>query len=151
MSITVDIYKFIAQHSGVTRSEMLLAFPDLNRDAVISAYDRLYRSGKVSRMSSRDDKRGYQYLVTDENKPGPEEIPQDMKRLQAIVETAESLEKRGLYRRAATVWLEAYDCAQRHADRERYAKRRRRCLTGMTSGTRDGSAGEVVCYAEVSL
>lgn len=151
MSISVDIYKFIAQHNGVTRGEMLKAFPDSSRDSVVSAYDRLYRAGKISRISSADDKRGYQYLVTDENAPGPEEVPQDTNRLAAIVEIAESLEGRGFYRRAATVWLQAYDCAQRHADRERYAKRRRRCLSGMTSGTRDGSVSEVNCYAEVCL
>lgn len=149
MSIVAELYKFIAQHNGVTRLEMIAAFPDVNRNSVISSYDRLYRNGKISRISSRDDKRGYQYLVTPENAPAPEAIPQDKLQLQAIEQAARELEGRGLYRRAATVWLQAYDCAQRHTDRERYAKRRRRCLAGMTSGTRDGAAAPVACYTEV--
>jgi len=149
MSIVVDIYNFIAQGTGVTRLEMLAAFPDTNRNSVISAYERLHRTGKISRIQPRDSKRGYQYLVTPSNAPAPEVIPEDKLRLQAIEKTARELEGRGLYRRAATVWLQAYDCAQRHTDRERYAKRRRCCLSGMTSGTRDGSAAPVACYAEV--
>lgn len=142
MSAVSDVYKFISENSGVNRADILAAFPDTGASALVSAYERMYQAGKINRIASSQ---GYLYYTGDS-------APQiESSKLAELEKTAIRLEEKGFYRRAATVWLQAYDCSQRHTDRERYAKRRRYCLSGMTSGTRDGSAAPVACYAEVPL
>lgn len=58
--------------------------------------------------------------------------------LAALESRAKELEGKCLWRRAASVWLEAYDAAKANSDRERYRKRLLRCLAGMTRGHGDG-------------
>jgi len=45
-----------------------------------------------------------------------------------LEQLASSLEEKGLYQRAATTWLKAFDLSPANKDRERYVKRRAACL-----------------------
>jgi hypothetical protein len=57
-----------------------------------------------------------------------------------MIDQAKELQNRGLYRRAATLWLEAFQRSQILTERERCLKERQRCLRKAVSTSKaDGS------------
>ncbi len=121
------VLEYITNNPGVLPSEVAAALPAINKSTVFGAVENLWLSGKIQRIGSAD---GFRYLVE-------QQTVSSNSVLAALEKRAVELEKKGQWRRAATVWLQAYDTASANADRERYRKRRSRCLSGMTRGMPD--------------
>lgn len=122
-----QVLEYITNNPGVLPSEVAAALPGINKSTVFGAVDNLWQAGKIQRIGSAD---GFRYLA-DQQDVSSNSV------LAALEKRAVELEKKGQWRRAATVWLQAYDTANVNADRERYRKRRSRCLSGMTRGMPD--------------
>lgn len=122
-----QVLEFITNNPGVLPSEVAAALPGINKSTVFGAVENLWLSGKIQRVESAD---GFRYLVE-------QQTVSNNSVLAALEKRAAELEKNRQWRRAATVWLQAYDTATVNADRERYRKRRARCLSGMTRGKPD--------------
>lgn len=122
-----QVLEYITNSPGVLPSEVAAALPGINKSTVFGAVENLWLSGKIQRIESAD---GFRYLVE-------QQTVSSNSALAALEKRAVELEKKGQWRRAATVWLQAYDTASVNSDRERYRKRRSRCLSGMTRGKPD--------------
>jgi len=127
MSNISQVLEYIKSKPGVLPSEVAAALPHINKSTAFGAVDNLWHTGKIQRIESAD---GFRYLVDQQG------VSSDSA-LAALEKSAVELEKKRQWRRAATVWLQAYDAATVNADREKYRKRRARCLTGMTRGKPD--------------
>jgi len=121
------VLEYIKNNPGVLPSEVAAALPGINKSTAFGAVDNLWQTGKIQRFESAD---GFRYLVDQQS-------VSSNSALAALEKRAVELEKKRQWRRAATVWLQAYDLAIINADRERFRKRRASCLTGMTRGKPD--------------
>jgi len=129
MTATEQVYQHIQANPGLLPSEIAAALPGVNRSTAYGAIDNLWAYGEIERLEDAD---GYRYFI--------DTARGNDVRLAALETQARELEKQGLYRRGAAVWLEAFDTAQSANDRELYRQRRLRCLTGMTKGYGDDSS-----------
>jgi DNA-binding MarR family transcriptional regulator len=128
MSNISKVLEYIKNNPGVLPSEVAAALPHINKSTAFGAVENLWQTGKIQRVESAD---GFRYMFAQQ------ELNSNSV-LAALEKRAVELEKKRQWRRAATLWLQAYDAATLNADREKYRKRRARCLTGMTRGKPDG-------------
>lgn len=128
MTATEQVFQHIKANPGLLPSEIAAALPGVNRSTAYGAIDNLWAYGEIERLEGAD---GYRYFI--DTARGNDAT------LAALETQARELEKQGLQRRAAAVWLEAFDTAQSANDRELYRQRRLRCLAGMTKGYGDDS------------
>ena len=128
MSNISKVLEYIKNNPGVLPSEVAAALPHINKSTAFGAVENLWQTGKIQRVESAD---GFRYMF-DQQELNTNSV------LAALEKRAVELEKKREWRRAATLWLQAYDAATLNADREKYRKRRARCLTGMTRGKPDG-------------
>ena len=128
MSNISKVLEYIKNNPGVLPSEVAAALPHINKSTAFGAVENLWQTGKIQRVESAD---GFRYMF-DQQELNSNSV------LAALEKRAVELEKKRQWRRAATLWLQAYDAATLNADREKYRKRRARCLTGMTRGKPDG-------------
>jgi len=128
MTAIEQVFQHIKDNPGLLPSEIAAALPEVNRSTAYGALENLWAYGEIERLEGAD---GYRYFI---------DTARGNDATLAELETqARKLEKKGLFRRAATVWLEAFDNAESANDRELYRQRRLRCLAGMTKGYGDES------------
>ncbi|EBS4510241.1 hypothetical protein DQK33_19925 [Salmonella enterica subsp. enterica serovar Adamstua] len=137
MSLLADVQKFIELNRGVTAKELAATFSDYRRTAVQQAASRLYRCKRVNRRLAGDVFRYYAgkdeavilTLRQKKNRAASRYTGSgDPKVIATLVSDAEKLESRGLFRRAATVWMEAFRESHIPSERSAFLARRERCL-----------------------
>lgn len=128
MTAIEQVFQHIKANPGLLPSEIAASLPDVNRSTVYGAIDNLWMYGEIERLASCD---GFRYFIDKARDNDPV--------LAELEKQASALEKKGQRRRAAQVWLAAFDAAKSVNDRERYRQRRLRCLAGMTKGYGDES------------
>ena len=138
MSTFDEVYEFIRTHPVSAARDLIEALPHINENSIGGALIRMYNQGMLERHKVG---RNWVYYV-DEPLTAAE-----LKKLTELENLARELEAKKLWRRAATVWLEAYDTASNQTSRNRYAKCRAHCLSGMTHGVTDGSGSAPGNYA----
>ncbi|MEE6801311.1 MarR family winged helix-turn-helix transcriptional regulator [Escherichia coli O8:H10] len=128
MTAIEQVFQHIKDNPGLLPSEIAAALPEVTRSNAYGAIDNLWMYGEIERLAAGD---GFRYFVDTTN--GSDSMLVELEKL------ARELEEKGQRRRAAEVWLAAFDAAKSVNDRERYRQRRLRCLAGMTKGNGDDS------------
>lgn len=128
MTAIEQVFQHIKANPGLLPSEIAAALPDVNRSTAYGAIDNLWMYGEIERLASGD---GFRYFIDKARDNDPV--------LAELEKQASALQEKGCRRRAAEVWLAAFDAAKSVNDRERYRQRRLRCLAGMTKGNGDES------------
>lgn len=128
MTAIEQVFQHIKNNPGLLPSEIAAALPEVNGSTAYRAIDSLWVYGEIERLAAGD---GFRYFIDTTNGSDPV--------LAELEKQASVLEEKGQRRRAAEVWLAAFDAAKSVNDRERYCQRRLRCLAGMTKGNGDES------------
>lgn len=108
MSLMGDVQKFIESHPGCTSSDIANAFADFPRKSVLQPDQEPDIGTKPVRSC---------YVGTN-----------DPQVIMHLIRQAETLESGGLFRRAATVWMEAFRESHIPSERSAFLARRERCL-----------------------
>ncbi|MDZ8790257.1 PerC family transcriptional regulator [Escherichia coli] len=103
MSLLNEVQKFIEAHPGCTSGDIADAFAGYSRQRVLQSASKLRQSGRVAHRCEGDTRRHF---------------PRQ----------AEELESKGLYRRAATVWMAAFRESHSQPERNNFLARREQCL-----------------------
>ena len=136
-SLMKTLEMFIAENPGLTSREIAEAFADYSIDAVQRTVCRLHEYNFTTR--EWNGKQFLYYAMSESAAGGRREVPAD-KHVEAMIDQAKELQNRGLYRRAATLWMEAFQRSQILTERERCLKERQRCLRKAVSTSKaDGS------------
>ncbi|MBB3324894.1 PerC family transcriptional regulator [Atlantibacter sp. RC6] len=124
MSIASEIMKYVIENPGCTYRQIAAAMPDINLSTINRCLSRAFINGKLARELN-DSTLAY-YPIEE---AGPEALTEENRRMLTELENlAQQLEAKGLYFRAASVWLTAFDMAISNTDRSRYISRRAACL-----------------------
>ncbi|EAM8592565.1 PerC family transcriptional regulator [Salmonella enterica subsp. enterica serovar Poona] len=138
MSLMGDVQKFIESHPGCTSSDIANAFADFPRKSVLQSTSKLRQCGRVAHRFEGKTRRHFA-LETDIQ---PDQEPDigtkpvrncyvgtnDPQVILYLIRQAETLESGGLFRRAATVWMEAFRESHIQSERSAFLARRERCL-----------------------
>ncbi|WP_313509169.1 PerC family transcriptional regulator [Kosakonia sacchari] len=130
MSTFSEVLEYIQQNGECTTSEVCCGLEHLDLRVVQRTLERLASIGQLKRKPL-----GRFFLYYTDEPIAPSETGRPVE----LANKALDLEARGLRRRAATVWLEAFDCAKTPQARACFALRRAKCLSGMTRGIADGA------------
>lgn len=125
MSLMKEILGYIQANPGVRATDLKLIFPKHDRTAVQRAAYRLFESGYTSRQEVNK-----QFCYFPERAhPDITALPlEELARAAGLIKKAEELELKGLYQRAATVWLEAFSASRVASEREKCLRQRKKCL-----------------------
>ncbi|WP_248900508.1 PerC family transcriptional regulator, partial [Escherichia fergusonii] len=109
-----------------------------SRQRVLQSASKLRQSGRVAHRCEGDTRRHFPRLTERAQEPQPvrETRPvrnfyvgtNDPRVILCLTRQAEELESRGLYRRAATVWMAAFRESHSQPERNNFLARRERCL-----------------------
>ncbi|EJP5184192.1 PerC family transcriptional regulator [Salmonella enterica] len=147
MSLLADVQAFIEINPGLTTREIANALPEYDRFLVQRAASYLHKHGRVTRHKGRGLAR---YFASERDvmnvKPRQTKTSTasrytgsgDPKLIAALVSRAEALEAKGLFNRAAKVWMEAFDESLLISEREALSKRRQKCLDSCKKPVRPG-------------
>jgi hypothetical protein len=131
MSLKIKIHEFISDNPGVRMKQIREAFPGYKRNTVNSAVRRLVEQHVLDHA---EDGSCFKYFVpvdlTTESTFAAEKYVTEMPVVSTkdVEAKAEELESKGLFNRAATLWLKAFDLCRINKDRELFLRRRKRCL-----------------------
>lgn len=136
MSLMGDVQKFIETHPGCTSGDIADAFADFPRRCVLQTASKLRRSGRVAHRCEGDIHRHFSRQEETVCEPAVETKRErdcytrtnNPRVILRLTLQAEELESRGLYRRAATVWMEAFCESHSQTERNNFLARRERCL-----------------------
>ena len=138
MSLLNDVQRFIEAHPGCTSGDIADAFAGYSRQRVLQSASKLRQSGRVAHRCEEDTRRHFprQAEISQEPEPVCETRPvrnfyvgtNDPRAILCLTRQAEELESRGLFRRAATVWMEAFRESHSQPERNNFLARRERCL-----------------------
>lgn len=140
MSLLNEVQKYIEAHPGCTSGDIADAFAGYSRQRVLQSASKLRQSGRVAHCCEGKTRRHFphQAEISQEEKLQPvlETIPvrnfyvgtNDPREILCLTRQAEELESRGLYRRAATVWMAAFRESHSQPERNNFLARRERCL-----------------------
>lgn len=136
MSLMGDIQIFIEENPGCTSSDIANAFEGYSRRCVLQTASKLRQSGRVSHKCQGDIHRHFALGEEPELEPAVETKrvrdcytgTNDPRVILRLTRKAEELESKGLYRRAATVWMEAFCESHSQPERNKFLQRRERCL-----------------------
>lgn len=147
MSLLANVQTFIGLNPGLTSNEIADAFPEYKRSDVQRAASYLHKHGRVTRHKGRGLAR---YFASERDvmnvKPRQTKTSTasrytgsgDPKVIAALVSRAEALEAKGLFNRAAKVWMEAFDESLLISEREALSKRRQKCFESCKKPVRPG-------------
>ncbi|HAX1627757.1 TPA: phage N-6-adenine-methyltransferase [Escherichia coli] len=140
MSLLNDVQKFIEAHPGCTSGDIADAFAGYSRQRVLQSASKLRQSGRVAHRCEGDTRRHFPRLTERAQEPEPQPVREtrpvrnfyvgtnDPWVILCLTRQAEELESRGLYRRAATVWMAAFRESHSQPERNNFLARRERCL-----------------------
>ncbi|EJJ3922254.1 PerC family transcriptional regulator [Salmonella enterica] len=147
MSLLANVQTFIGLNPGLTSNEIADAFPEYDRLLVQRSASKLYRCRRVKRELHGKVFRYYAgkgeavILTLRQKKPRAASRytgSGDPKVIAALVSRAEALEAKGLFNRAAKVWMEAFDESLLINEREALSKRRQKCFESCKKPVRPG-------------
>ena len=139
MSLLNDVQKFIEAHPGCTSGDIADAFAGYSRQRVLQSASKLRQSGRVAHRCEGDTRRHFPRLTERAQEPEPQPVRETRPvrnfyvgtndpRVILLTRQAEELESRGLYRRAATVWMAAFRESHSQPERNNFLAHRERCL-----------------------
>ncbi len=140
MSLLNEVQKFIEAHPGCTSGDIADAFAGYSRQRVLQSASKLRQSGRVAHRCEGDTRRHFPRLTERAQEPEPQPVREtrpvrnfyvgtnDPRVILCLTRQAEELESRGLYRRAATVWMAAFRESYSQPERNNFLARRERCL-----------------------
>ncbi len=140
MSLLNEVQKFIEAHPGCTSGDIADAFAGYSRQRVLQSASKLRQSGRVAHRCEGDTRRHFPRLTERAQEPEPQSVREtrpvrnfyvgtnDPRVILCLTRQAEELESRGLFRRAATVWMEAFRESHSQPERNNFLARRERCL-----------------------
>ena len=140
MSLLNEVQKFIEAHPGCTSGDIADAFAGYSRQRVLQSASKLRQSGRVAHRCEGDTRRHFPRLTERAQEPEPQPVREtrpvrnfyggtnDPWVILCLTRQAEELESRGLYRRAATVWMAAFRESHSQQERNNFLARRERCL-----------------------
>lgn len=138
MSLIHEILKYIEAHPGTSAADLRLVFPHVSRTVVQRAAYRLFES----EFTTREMVKGQYCYFAAKSYPETGGIPiAEITRSRGLVRKAQELESKGLWLRAATVWLEAFDASRLTDERAYCLAQRLKCLENRTYS----AGGECVC------
>ena len=124
MSIASKVLQYVIENPGCNYREIAKAMPGTNTSTINRCLGRFYDEGKLLRDFQESTLTYYPSNQTlAETLSG-----EDLRTLAELEDCAQQLEAKGLYFRAASVWLKAFDIAISYTDRSRYISRRAACL-----------------------
>lgn len=125
MTLMQQILEYVMSHPRVTTKIIAEHFPAYPLAAIQGAIYRLKDGDYMTREGAKN-----QYVYSfNANRPaiGPAPVVENPK-AKELIALAETLESKGLYMRAATIWLEAFTASRSISEREVCRKRRKKCL-----------------------
>ncbi|EIB5772290.1 TPA: PerC family transcriptional regulator [Escherichia coli] len=140
MSLLNEVQKFIEAHPGCTSGDIADAFAGYSRQRVLQSASKLRQSGRVAHRCEGDTRRHFPRLTERAQEPKPQPVREtrpvrnfyvgtnDPRVILCLTRQAEELESRGLFRRAATVWMEAFRESHSQPERNNFLAHRERCL-----------------------
>ncbi|ECF2366559.1 PerC family transcriptional regulator [Salmonella enterica subsp. enterica serovar Mountpleasant] len=140
MSLLNDVQKFIEAHPGCTSGDLADAFAGYSRRSVLQSASKLRLSGRVAYRCEGDTRRHFPQQAEISQAPEPQPVREtrparnfyvgtnDPYVILCLTRQAEELESRGLFRRAATVWMEAFRESESLSERNTFLARREWCL-----------------------
>lgn len=140
MSLLNEVQKFIEAHPGCTSGDIADAFAGYSRQRVLQSASKLRQSGRVAHRCEGDTRRHFPRLTERAQEPEPQPVREtrpvrnfyvgtnDPRVILCLTRQAEELESRGLYRRAATVWMAAFRESHSQPERNNFLARREQCL-----------------------
>lgn len=143
MSFLKTIQLFVANNPGLTNKEIAAALPQYELHSVQRAVCRLAMMGRAERRGERPKFRYYakapegpigpivpRYPVAkSEVMPEPKQESVPNPAVVAMMEQAKELSDKGLFLRAATVLMEAFNRSKSEEMREKIMEERHRCLS----------------------
>ncbi len=125
MSLIHEILKYIEAHPGTSAADLRLVFHRVPRTVVQRAAYRLYES----EFTTREMIKGQYCYFAAKSYPETGGMPLDeITRSRGLVRKAQELQSKGLYLRAATMWLEAFDASRLTEGRAYCLDQRLKCL-----------------------
>ncbi|EMR5425683.1 PerC family transcriptional regulator [Escherichia coli] len=140
MSLLNEVQKFIEAHPGCTSGDIADAFAGYSRQRVLQSASKLRQSGRVAHRCEGDTRRHFPRMTERAQEPEPQSVREtrpvrnfyvgtnDPQVILCLIRQAEELESRGLFRRAATVWMEAFRESHSQPERNNFLAHRERCL-----------------------
>lgn len=125
MSLMSAVLEFIRQHPGVTAGDVSAAFPYETPVRINRAVQQLHNAEYTTRTGTRGK---LQYTFNPGRQLSGENPSVDTYAARELITQAEELESRGLYQRAASIWLKAFSASGVTAEREMCLKRRKKCF-----------------------
>lgn len=143
MSFLKTIQLFVANNPGLTNKEIAAALPDYELHSVQRAVCRLAMLGRAERRGERPTFRYYakapvgpigpivpRYPVEKaEVMPEPKQECAPNPAVVEMMEKAKELSDKGLFQRAATVLMDAFNRSKNEEMREKILDERQRCLS----------------------
>ncbi len=134
MSLLNDVQKFIEAHPGCTSGDIADAFAGYSRRHVLQSaskyFPRLTERAQEPEPQSVRETRPVRNFYVGTNDP---------RVILCLTRQAEELESRGLFRRAATVWMAAFRESHSQPERNNFLAHRERCLR---KSSRRAASGE---------
>lgn len=124
MSILKTVQMFIAMNPGSTTRDIIEGLTQFSQDRLQLSVCRLHGSGLATR---KRDGRQFRYYA----EPPADchfEVFEPTAEVSALMETAKGLEPKGLFHRAATIYMEAFSASSIESERAAILAERQRCL-----------------------
>ncbi|HFZ1214682.1 TPA: hypothetical protein ACIJTD_002830 [Escherichia coli] len=124
MSLLKTIQMFVAQNPGLTNKQIAAALTEYDIQSVQRAVCRLVDTKRATRKHAGKCYRYYAEPPADCHFEVFEPTPE----VSALMETAKYLESKGLFHRAATIYIQAFSASAIESERAAILAERQRCL-----------------------
>ena len=124
MSLLKTIQMFVAQNPGLTNKQIAAALTEYDIQSVQRAVCRLVDTKRATRKHAGKCYRYYAEPPADCHFEVFEPTPE----VSALMETAKCLESKGLFHRAATIYMHAFSVSAIESERAAILAERQRCL-----------------------
>lgn len=147
-----EVVKFIIENPGLKVGEIKKSFPQYASRKIDAVVKRAYAEGLISR---RSDNNLHYYCGPDEMSIPVYSGKENINKYLGLKSKAKELEERGLWRRAGSIWLDAFSVAPSDRECSYCANRRRYCLNhyarcrgeAQNSGTSGVFSGDLPVWA----